>query len=71
MADNKVELGCGSGSFFMLLGLLFIGLKLGNIIDWSWWLVLLPIYGPTLAIIILIAVIALCIFVAMIIDRYL
>lgn len=28
-----------------LLGLLFIGLKLTGYIDWSWWLVLLPIYG--------------------------
>ena len=26
------------------LGLLFIGLKLTNYIDWSWWLVLLPFY---------------------------
>lgn len=32
--------------FLTLLGLLFIGLKLGKVITWSWWLVLLPIYGP-------------------------
>ena len=31
--------------FFGLLGLLFIGLKLGGVINWSWWLVLLPLYG--------------------------
>lgn len=31
--------------FFGLLGLLFIALKLTGHIDWSWWLVLLPIYG--------------------------
>ena len=31
--------------FFGLLGLLFIGLKLGGVIGWSWWLVLLPFYG--------------------------
>lgn len=31
--------------FFMLLGLLFIGLKLTGHIAWSWWLVLLPIYA--------------------------
>lgn len=36
-------------SFLALLGLLFIGLKLGSVIDWSWWLVLLPFYGPALA----------------------
>lgn len=28
-----------------LLGLLFIGLKLGGVINWSWWLVTLPIWG--------------------------
>ena len=28
-----------------LLGVLFVGLKLTNFIDWSWWLVLLPFYG--------------------------
>lgn len=28
--------------FFILLGLLFIGLRLGRVIDWSWILVLLP-----------------------------
>ena len=30
----------------LVLDLLFIGLKLGSVISWSWWLVLLPIYGP-------------------------
>jgi hypothetical protein len=29
-------------SFLSLLTLLFIGLKLTDYIDWSWWLVLLP-----------------------------
>lgn len=33
-------------SFMMLLSLLFIGLKLGHVIDWSWWFVLSPIYAP-------------------------
>lgn len=37
-------------SFMGLLGLLFIALKLCSVIDWSWWLVLLPIYGPPLLI---------------------
>ena len=36
--------------FFGLLGLLFIGLKLGAVIDWSWWWVLSPLWGlPALA----------------------
>lgn len=33
-------------SFLGLLGLLFIGLKLTGHVAWSWWLVLLPLYGP-------------------------
>jgi hypothetical protein len=31
-------------SFPMLLGLLFIGLKLTNSIDWSWWYVTMPLW---------------------------
>lgn len=31
--------------FLGLLGLLFIGLKLGSVITWGWWLVLLPLYA--------------------------
>jgi hypothetical protein len=31
-------------SFSQLLGLTFIILKLCQVINWSWWLVLLPLY---------------------------
>jgi len=44
----------GGINFLGLLGLLFIGLKLGCVIHWSWWLVLLPIYGPFVIFIVLI-----------------
>ena len=33
-------------SYLGFLSLLFIGLKLGGAITWSWWLVLLPLYAP-------------------------
>ncbi len=33
-------------SFCGLLTLLFIGLKLSNIITWSWWWVLSPVWIP-------------------------
>lgn len=33
-------------SFLGLLTILFIGLKLTNYIDWSWWWVLSPIWIP-------------------------
>jgi hypothetical protein len=32
-------------SFFTLLGLMFITLKLTKVIDWSWWYVTLPLWG--------------------------
>lgn len=34
--------------FLGLLAILFIALKLTGVIAWSWWAVLLPIYGPLL-----------------------
>lgn len=33
-------------TFTSLLGLTFVVLKLCKVIDWSWWLVLLPFYFP-------------------------
>ena len=44
MSDNSTN---GSNSFAMfinMLQVLFIGLKLTNNIDWSWWWVLSPIW---------------------------
>lgn len=34
----------GGVSFTSLLLLLFIGLKLGNVINWSWWWVMSPLW---------------------------
>lgn len=31
-----------------LLGILFVALKLTGYINWSWWLVTLPFWGPLL-----------------------
>lgn len=38
-------------SFFEALTLIFIVLKLVDVIAWSWWLVLLPMWGPLLILI--------------------
>lgn len=43
MNENKVSVG---GGFTSLLTVLFIGLKLTNLIAWSWWWVLAPIWIP-------------------------
>lgn len=39
------------------LGLLFIGLKLGGVIQWSWWWVLLPFWGGLATLVVILAVI--------------
>lgn len=36
----------GGIGFFGLLAILFIGLKLGGVITWSWWWVLVPLWAP-------------------------
>ena len=41
MANGNNSHGIG---FFGALAILFIGLKLGGLIDWSWWWVLAPIW---------------------------
>lgn len=40
-----VQSSNGGAGTLSLLGILFIGLKLGGLISWSWWWVLLPFYG--------------------------
>ncbi len=36
-----------------LLGVLFVGLKLAAVIDWSWWWVTVPFWGPWVVIVVL------------------
>ncbi len=42
MSNNNV--GSGGIGFGGLLTILFIGLKLDKVIDWSWWWVLSPLW---------------------------
>ena len=39
--ENKTN---NSMTFTLWLGLMFIYLKITNQIEWSWWLILLPVY---------------------------
>lgn len=48
----------GGVGFTGLLLILFIGLKLGKVIDWSWWWVLSPIWIPLAFVIGIYAIIA-------------
>lgn len=47
----------GGPGFCSLLGLMFIGLKLTDHIDWSWWWVLAPLWIPGVLVLLVIAVI--------------
>lgn len=44
MANKEVNINFG-GATVGLLGVLFVGLKLGGVISWSWWWVTLPFWG--------------------------
>ena len=50
MSDNNSS-SSGGISFAGLLTILFIGLKLTNYIDWSWWWVLSPLWISMLMVI--------------------
>lgn len=56
MSNNSNSGGIG---FVGLLTVLFIGLKLTDFIDWSWWWVLSPLWIPTAVVVVIIAIIAL------------
>jgi hypothetical protein len=45
MSERNTNNGNGV-TFATLLFLLFLGLKLTHSIDWSWWLVTAPLWGP-------------------------
>jgi len=44
MSNTTTTSSSGGVGFAGLLTILFIGLKLGGVIDWSWWWVLSPIW---------------------------
>jgi hypothetical protein len=46
--QNKI-----SELFTILLTLLFVGLKLGGVIGWSWWWVFAPLWLPFVGLIVL------------------
>lgn len=54
---NESSSSSGGIGFANALTLLFIGLKLGKVIDWSWWWVLSPLWiGLAVALIVILIV---------------
>lgn len=56
MKMDVEKAGTGGVGFLSLLFLLFLGLKLGGWIDWSWWWVFAPIWMPIILVLIIIGV---------------
>lgn len=45
--NKNIEIKTGGGiSVCSILGLFFVACKVFGVINWSWWLVLLPFWGP-------------------------
>ena len=55
MAKSRSSSSSGIG-FFGAMFLLFLGLKLCGVIQWSWWLVTIPLWGG-LALIVIVAIV--------------
>ena len=62
MGDNKVKVKTNNDGigFLGLLIILFIALKLCNVISWSWFWVLFPVLVPTAVVTVFIIMWALC-----------
>jgi hypothetical protein len=63
--SNSSSSSSGGISFLGLLTILFIGLKLGHVISWSWFWVISPLFfGAALTIVVLLIILAIAIFAA-------
>lgn len=70
MSKQKNEVIVSGGiSFLPALTLIFITLKLCNVIDWSWWWVLAPIWIPIVALIAILIIVSVVWGVASLFDR--
>lgn len=57
MSSSKQSGGIG---FCGALAILFIALKLTDKIDWSWWWVLAPVWGPFVLCVVAVLTVAFC-----------
>lgn len=55
----RVETSGGGSSAATILGIVFVALKLTNVIGWSWWWVLAPFWIPLIIFVAVLSVVAL------------
>ena len=59
MADSRSSSSSGIG-FCGLLAVAFIVLKLCGVINWSWWWVLAPVWGPLALLLLILVFVGFC-----------
>lgn len=64
--SNSSSSSSGGIGFFGVMFILFLGLKLTGHIDWSWWWITAPLWGPLAVVLPIFGIILL---VAMIVNR--
>ena len=69
LSFNKEKTTSKSVSFLELLFLLFLGLKLANLINWSWVWVFAPLWIPAIGVLIILGVVFLYLVVANALDK--
>ena len=57
MSESKSSSASGGIGVFGLLGVAFVVLKLCGVIDWSWWWVTAPFWGPVLLVLVILGVV--------------
>ncbi len=67
MSDNNSSESIG---FFGLLTIVFIVLKLCNVIQWSWWWVLAGVWVPIAFILVIVVLVAIATFIVVIVDNF-
>lgn len=52
-----------------IIGIIFIVCKIFGVINWSWWLVLLPFWGPLAAVVLILVIAIICAGIWGIVDK--
>lgn len=58
MAEATSNNNAGGGTVMGLLGVAFVVLKLCHVINWSWWWVTAPFWGPIVLVLIILLIFA-------------
>lgn len=68
--DELTNISTNGGIGFLgALTILFIALKLTNVIDWSWWWVLAPLWIPVAAVLGIVVIVAIIMLIVKVVKK--